>query len=513
MPSAELRRCGTSAPREPVACLAHDPRHARLQATRDLNAAKQRSAALAAQALSARTSASSAAAQAAEASAALLAAQEAAGSVLASLHAARGVTEDSIAAMQSAAGNAPPAALGMLQRFLSDVNRVLESEALASARGAAPAGDDAATPVAPNQTASQRVCTGGEGDSESTSVLADNRCTRTEPPQTAEPLGLAARVGALQSSSAAATAPEEPRSLEGHAPASASPDAPSVAAAELALRLQTAAAAGAPLSVERDPSSGNAAQSSTADSPGSSTPASARGVGGSVSGDDVNVPASSSVSALDGAGKDQELPSEAPAQHSTRASPAGDVALPVRARSTSPFRSPRVLSVPVLTPGQSAASDPDRNRDAATEPAKQDVPKSGWMGSALSTLFGVVAVPERKPTPAAEPVAKAGAAAADLDTPPAVDPGHDAVVDMDAPRRTSLMQSKSSPSLFLVAAKAAVAAAPATPPGLEAPTQPASAAARCASPVPEPAVQAPGERSDAGGAQARACASSALACI
>ena len=126
-------------------------------------------------------------------------------------------------------------------------------------------------------------------------------------------------------------------------------------------------------------------------------------------------------------------------------------------RAASPAR-PRVLTVPVPTASSPPSPPGEANGGSDGKGKKPASSAAGWVGGALNSIFGVVAVPERKPGGDRD-----GQAGSGEEGQPTADLGGDfgsAQPDDVEP---------ATPTMFLAAAAAAVAAAPATPPGLESP--------------------------------------------
>ena len=144
-------------------------------------------------------------------------------------------------------------------------------------------------------------------------------------------------------------------------------------------------------------------------------------------------------------------------RHSNTADAGATPAAPEQlSRAASPAR-PRVLTVPVPT-ASSPQSPPGGEAEAEGDGKgkKQASSAAGWVGGALNTIFGVVAVPERKPD-------RDGQA----DEGQSQSAGHDLAGELGSAQPEE--EEPATPTMFLAAAAAAVAAAPATPPGLESP--------------------------------------------
>jgi len=364
------------------------------------------------------------------------AAQEAAAGVVASLQTARGLTESSLEAMRASAGPNPPAAVHTLQRFLDDVNRVLllaedgtdTSDMLgAVAQSAAPTG-------AADDAVEARVGDVGDGQSQ---PLPEPQAPSAPSDAAEVPAQLPATPPADQAAAAADTAqecvslelglpteaPEASQSVS-HAPTvEQPPHPPQPLPLPLPPRLQ--------VDVRRR-------SQSPSDSFGSPF-----------------------------------APSEAAPHVEPPAPPAAS-----RLHPGSPLRSPRVLVVPTAQAPQpaTATAQPEATVPCDGEAQRGRAPQ-GWVGNAMNTLFGVVAVPERKgepksthmqgrvmlPSPPPPPTAAGEQPAGALLAVPA-----ECEEAACAPARP-LAHSRSTPSLFLADVAAAVAAAPPTPPGLESP--------------------------------------------
>jgi hypothetical protein len=353
---------------------------------------------------------------------------------LASLETARRVTQSSLEAMQATAGPAQTgAAAATLQRFLDDVERVL-GQANAK-KGEEPRALAPATPAAVVEE-SGTTCLG----SHAAAVPPPSSSLESQVPEpVAAPVAPAVPVlaspmvevedfeplPALKSPSQQATEETEPAVQMPPAEEDAKPPAlqkAPVAAPALAIPLKNVRIA---------------ALRARADSPPG-------GFGSPFAGDHES--SLSEGKPLEGGHNTHigEATTAAPEQQQTRAA--------------SPAR-PRVLTVPVPTassPPSPSGSEADGGSDGK---GKKAASAAGWMGGALNTLFGVVAVPERKPG-GGDRDGQAGSAE---EGQPAGDLGS----DLGSARPEE--EEPATPTLFLAAAAAAVAAAPATPPGLESP--------------------------------------------
>ena len=352
------------------------------------------------------------------AASALHVAQDASADVLASLDTARRVTQSSLESMRASAPGAQPSGAALtLQRFLDDVDRVLGQPAV-SHGGAPPEDGSVGSPAFPEPAAPE-----AENVPEPVATLV-----------TVAPVAVEVRVDpqppAEEPVPKPSTEDEPQKSLPPPLPAPV--PTPSldveVASAEIKPLAQEKPEAKAAAQMPMQPLKNvriAALRAQRSDSPPGSF---------------------GSPFAVDHAND------AAPSEGEKKESSSIEQKEAVPPRAVSPSR-PRVLTVPVA-----AASSPPPSPAAAGSAEADDgkgKKSSGWVGGALNTIFGVVAVPERKPAVAGEKDGEeTGGTAADavLSVPPA-----------------SAESEPDTPTMFLAAAAAAVAAAPATPPGLESP--------------------------------------------